>query len=423
VGPPIVSTDGNLYVEYEVRTTSNGVITSDLLYLYSSATGPYTLLSSTTQNEALLPGPIIPDGNGGILATWTISPASGPPPQYPYQAADVSGGAVGTPYSLPFSPTTVSFGQSPTFVLGDTSEAFATDGTNTTVGPQIVSFNPTSGTVNWTYQESTQSTLSLIASTSGGGITAKVTAGGSDTVLRFSSTGASTTDSWSAGQLAYYIGNLWTGLTSNTVQTYSAPPVEFSSSPWFQPEGGGQGNNGAIQVLNVTSFSTTGANQTTILSVYQKISAALPSYTTCNGWAQGSGDFQGISGASFIQTMTQNTLFGHGSFDAVHLNTSAITGTLGTTGIPTGIITAVNDNSAFFNATTTNGQGQTLTFEVGPRAYTGGTLKAQAFILLHELGHGITIAGFQHDNGIPKAGKANDQMVDQNCRNLIEGIR
>ena len=33
------------------------------------------LLSSTTQDEALLPGPIIPDGQGGILATWTISPS------------------------------------------------------------------------------------------------------------------------------------------------------------------------------------------------------------------------------------------------------------------------------------------------------------------------------------------------------------
>lgn len=139
--------------------------------------------------------------------------------------------------------------------------------------------------------------------------------------------------------------------------------------------------------------------------------------------------------------MIQNTLFGHGSFDALHLNTSAITITVdspgagpadslrvapatgGVTGIPAGIITAVNDNSAFLNATTVNSQGQTLTFTVGPRSYTGDTLKAQAFILLHELGHGISIAGFQHDNGIPKAGKANDKMVDQNCRSLIEGIQ
>ena len=42
-----------------------------------------TIVSSTTQNQAQLPGLIIPDGNGGVLATWTISPSSGPPPPYP----------------------------------------------------------------------------------------------------------------------------------------------------------------------------------------------------------------------------------------------------------------------------------------------------------------------------------------------------
>jgi hypothetical protein len=422
VGPPMVNTDGTMYVEYEVRTTDNNVITSDMLYLYSSVDGPYTLLSSTTQNEALLPGPIIPDGNGGVLATWTISPAKGAPPQYPVQVVDVSGGAVGTPYSLPFSPPSVTFGQNPTFVLADTGAVFATDGTNSTNGPQIVSFNPTSGSVNWSYQVATQYTLSLIDAVSGGGLVAKTTdQNGNDTVIRFSSTGTASADPWTGNGVNYFIGSEWTGTTSGQVVAYSAPPVQLSSSDWFQPQDGGQ--NKAIQMLNVTNFLTTGPNQTTILNVYQKILAGLPSYTSCNNWAQGTGAFQGISGTSFIQTMTQNTLFGHGSFDALHINTSAITGTGGTTGIPAGIITAVNDNSAFFNATTTNSQGQTLTFEVGPRSYTGGTLRAQAFILLHELGHGISIAGFQHDNGVPKAGKANDKMVDQNCRSLIEGIR
>jgi len=80
----MVNTDGTVYVEYEVRNTYENVITSDTLYLYSTTTGINgPVLSSTTQNEALLPGPIIPDGNGGVLATWTVSPASGPVPLYP----------------------------------------------------------------------------------------------------------------------------------------------------------------------------------------------------------------------------------------------------------------------------------------------------------------------------------------------------
>jgi hypothetical protein len=48
------------------------------------------VLSSTSQNEALLPGPIIPDGQGGILATWTVSAPV--VLQYPYEAADVTNG-------------------------------------------------------------------------------------------------------------------------------------------------------------------------------------------------------------------------------------------------------------------------------------------------------------------------------------------
>jgi len=415
VGPPMVNVDGTIYVEYEVRNTNNNVITSDTLYLYSSTIGEGTVLSTTTQNEALLPGPIIPDGNGGILATWTISPSLPPVPQYPYQAADVSGGVVGTPYSLPFSPPSVTFGQSPTFVLGDTGEAFATDGSNTTNGPQIVSFNPISGGVNWAYQASTQSTLSLIASASGGGIAAKTTVNGSDTVIRFSSTGPPpATDSWSGTQVSYFIGDIWTGIASGTAVAYSAAPVQLSDSVWFQTEQAGNGQ--APATINVTGFSTTGSNQATILSVYQKILAALPSYGTCNAWLVGTGDLAGTSGASYIQSLIQNTLFGHGAFtnDVVDL---AITvgNAKGVTGIPAGIIVAVNDNGMFFNAITGGA--------LGPRNYAGNTLRAQALTLIHELGHELSIQGFENDHGIPKAVKFNNNLVDQNCRSLIEGIQ
>jgi len=110
------------YPEYEVRNIGDTGITSDTLYLFEIAPDNSTngiVLSSTTQNEALLPGPIVPDGQGGVVATWTISPSNPPVPQYPYQAVDVVSGVVGTPYNLPFSPTTVAFGKSPTLVLGE----------------------------------------------------------------------------------------------------------------------------------------------------------------------------------------------------------------------------------------------------------------------------------------------------------------
>jgi len=91
MGPPMVNVDGTIYVEYEVRNTVNNVITSDTLYLQQinvDNSWPSKVLSSTTQNQALLPGSIIPHGQGGVLATWTISPCCPPNPpaiQYPYR--------------------------------------------------------------------------------------------------------------------------------------------------------------------------------------------------------------------------------------------------------------------------------------------------------------------------------------------------
>jgi hypothetical protein len=174
MSPPIVNSDNSIYVEYEVRQIAYPPkVTSAILYLLKiDPTNVRTTitLSSTTQDTNLLPGRIIPDGLGGVLATWTVSPSSGPIPSHPYQASHVVSGAPGTPYDLPFTPASITFGQYPTLVLGEDGTPFATDGTDTTNGPQIVSFNLNSGAVSWSYRASTQSTLSLMAVTSEGGI-------------------------------------------------------------------------------------------------------------------------------------------------------------------------------------------------------------------------------------------------------------
>lgn len=82
----------------------------------------------------------------------------------------------------------------------------------------------------------------------------------------------------------------------------------------------------------------------------------------------------------------------------------------------------VNDQGAFFNAKLGD---RTLT--VGRRAYTGGTLKAQAAILIHELGHVMNqqggTAGFQSDAGNKQAGRANDKLVDTYCGTLIKSLK
>jgi hypothetical protein len=128
VGAPMVNTDGTAYVKYEVRNTVNNVVTSDTLYLMQinpDNSSSSTVLSATTQNETQYPGNIIPDGNGGVLATWSVSMVRGTQPTYPYEPVDFNSGAVGTPYYLPFSPQSVNIAQQPVLVLGENGVAFA----------------------------------------------------------------------------------------------------------------------------------------------------------------------------------------------------------------------------------------------------------------------------------------------------------
>lgn len=51
------------------------------------------------------------------------------------------------------------------------------------------------------------------------------------------------------------------------------------------------------------------------------------------------------------------------------------------------------------------------------------TLRAQATIVVHEIAHEVQLTGFEHDFNNPKAGLRNDQQVDANCRQLIEGLQ
>jgi hypothetical protein len=325
----------------------------------------------------------------------------------------VAAGVPGAPYDLPFTPTTVTFGKYPTLVLGESGTAFVTDGADADNGPQIVSFDVNSGSVHWNYLASTQSTLSLVASTAANGLTAKVTdSSGVDTVLRFDATGIATIDTWSGTGIDYFISDIWTGIgSSSALLAYLADPVDFSTAGWFSPKQ--QGTNKAVQTLQVDNFSSTGPNQSTINNVLQKIVTALQSNSSCSNWLQG----PQLNGLTYVQQLLQtNSLVGHGTFD---VSVAAFTGVLGSTGVPDGTALTVNDKSAFFLA----GDGNGATYSSGVRNYPGGQLKAQATILIHETAHGIAAPGFQHDNGIPKAEKSNNKLVDKYCRSLIEGLQ
>jgi RHS repeat-associated protein len=188
--------------------------------------------------------------------------------------------------------------------------------------------------------------------------------------------------------------------------------------------GGGGGGGSTINLygtsstpMKVTNFSNSGAKENTITNVFQDIENALSSNSQCANWLQsGMG-----TGATVIQALIDNNLYGYGNFN---VNTvAAFAGSVNadgsSAGVPAGTSITVNSNGAFFNAT--NGSG--LTYTVGTQSYTGGTLQAQATILIHELAHVLGVAGFLSDAGNAANGALNDQAVNKNCGKLIGGLK
>jgi RHS repeat-associated protein len=177
------------------------------------------------------------------------------------------------------------------------------------------------------------------------------------------------------------------------------------------PRGGGGGDEDA---LHVTNFSSSGPQQDQITAVLNQINTALDANTSastkCADWLQGDGS----TGSALITALVTNNSYGHGDFS---INTVAAFAGSTINGQPVGVpVTAaltVNNNGAFFNSG----------FKVGAKGYQGGTLQAQATILIHELAHILGAAGFQADNGNPAAGRSNDNLVNQNCGKLIAGLK
>ncbi|HEU0120872.1 MAG TPA: hypothetical protein VFQ91_10135 [Bryobacteraceae bacterium] len=72
-------------------------------------------------------------------------------------------------------------------------------------------------------------------------------------------------------------------------------------------------------------------------------------------------------------------------------------------------------NSAFFIGG--------LRFKVNAGKINGGTYKATVFIILYELGHAVSANGFQNDFGNNDAGKANDKMIEKECKKTLDRIK
>lgn len=174
---------------------------------------------------------------------------------------------------------------------------------------------------------------------------------------------------------------------------------------------------GAPATFTVTGYSRTGTKENTITTDLNDI---LNQVLTggCAKWLTGS-DF---SASQLIPALENAGLGGPTyGYGALNSNTTAAfvgnTNTNGTpiAGLPADASITVNTNGAFFNSGFTVGSGNTQ--------YTGGTLQAQIFILVHELAHLVGAAGFQSDAGNSSAVASNNALVQKNCGSQIAGVQ
>jgi hypothetical protein len=177
------------------------------------------------------PDNVIPDGQGGAIATWSEIPLNSS--EQPIMVTHMSTNGGGT-YSLPIFAASQ-------LVLGENGVAFA----NTTPFGNIVSFNMNTGQVLWTYEkQNSPYSLSVLAATDDGGLTVldgpnlvHLDSQGSPATVGGVSPGTQLTYSWSGQWYASILGG---GLTPFSL----AVPVDFASL-WAEPQGNPSGNNAA----------------------------------------------------------------------------------------------------------------------------------------------------------------------------------
>jgi len=283
VGPPMVDADGSTYVEYQVRDLGQTKVNSASLYLLKMTfdfwTPTTTLLMSNTDlnsgrfpestDSSLLPGRVIPDGQGGVIATWTISPSNLPfPPQlwHYYQAAHVVGGSVVANYDLPFTPLNPVLNKYPTLALGEYGTAFASGLSAANDGSpvdrqQIVSFDISTGTPKWTYQAAGTENLTILAATSDGGVAVSDSRNG---FTHFDASGQSSLVPGTVGTSGQYSWtNRWAAQSSAGASQLALPLDVDTASTWATPNGNASQTGAAIPLCPCEEQFDQGTNSPT----------------------------------------------------------------------------------------------------------------------------------------------------------------
>jgi len=265
MGQPIVDPSGLVFVEYAVRQVPYPPtsVASQLYLLQIGVDGSTSTVEvSTSDNSNLLPGTLMPDGNGGVLATWTINtPSPLPPAPQPYQAADIVSGTIASSYPMPSAPTQVATDPdglpvNPALVLGENGIGFATYGSG-----NIVSFNVASGAVNWNYN-GPQSVSSIFYSNGGGLI---LIDGQSNQVPIDPSGNAGTPIPMAFADLQPSWDGSWQGASTSSgvsMASVAAPVMDWGNSLWAAQKGSPSPASGSFQMPPFPPLSSCPGAQT-----------------------------------------------------------------------------------------------------------------------------------------------------------------
>jgi len=180
----------------------------------------------------------------------------------------------------------------------------------------------------------------------------------------------------------------------------SGPSDPGSSDPDPGGGGGGGGSNQSAGVVSVGNVTKAGAQYDAVQMAFARTLAFLDA--DCEKFLNSGG----LNVRDYVSDLFAYDLVAVGSAPSA---IAAFTN-IGGTDVPEGYAAMVfNSNSAFFNG------GLSQVFKVNNGKITGGTAKAQTFIILHELAHALSASGFKNDLNNPQAGKENDNAIDKNC--------
>lgn len=262
MGVPIVDPDDHIYVQYAVRQVPfSGPMTSQLYLLKIAFDGTETTVQLDSATGAnLFPGSIVPDGNGGVLATYTRVNSSFPAEPQPYRAAHVVGGTIVNTYVMPHAPTTITNGPNglpiaPKLVLGGDGRVFAAYINN------VAAFTLSSGASIWNYNAGQR--IDVLAYTRSGGV-ALIDA--SSNHIELDDTGVlvasvalpgtfvqpTWTGEWQTAVLDSGQGLMRSGqasaMTSSSVSlaTIAYPPLEWGDTVWSAQRGNPSSTGGAM---------------------------------------------------------------------------------------------------------------------------------------------------------------------------------